>query len=531
METLENQKDTIRETQLDKSLKLMIKTSFIVFIGLILSKIIIYTYRVIIARYFGPEVYGLFSLSDVIVHFFLAFASFGLSIGLLRFIPILRAKNKISEIRYLFKKTLKFYLISGIIASIVLIALSNFISIQVFHNPNLSIFLKIMGAGILAVMLSSIFLMIINGFEKIGWYTFIFNIFQSLARVGVLIILIFIGLNSGANAVAWSFVTGSVLTLLVAYLVCKYKINQIFGSYKKKDYSKISKEFFQYSWPLLFFGIISLIFYRIDTLSLGYYKSAIEVGFYNAAVPIAMLVGFIPVLFMQLFFPLINRKYSAKNYELIKQLSKQVNKWIFMAILPIFILIFFFSGTALNLLFGNQYIIAKSALRFLLIGSFISALFIISNNLILMLGKSKLIMFNIFIAAIINLILNSILVPMPVLFSLNNSNGLIGASLATLLSIIFLNILLIIQTKKYLSFVPLKRKMITITLISIIPTFVLFYLIEKVTINIFSILVLTSLFILLYVFLIIISHSLDKNDLMIIRAVIRKLFTFKQAPN
>ena len=525
---LKNKENIVKKDQLDKSLKLILKSSFVVFIGLILSKILIYTYRVIIARYFGPEVYGLFSLSEVTVQLFLSLASFGLSVGLLRFIPRLRAKNKINEIRYLFKKTLKFYLISGIIASIVLIALSNFISIQIFHNPSLSIFLKIMGAGILAVMFSSIFLMIINGFEKIGWYIFIFNIFQSLARVGSLVILIFIFFYSGVSAVAWSFVTGSILTLLVAYLVCKYKTPKIFDPYKKKDYSKITKEFFQYSWPIFFFGIISIIFYRIDTISLGYYKSAVEVGFYNAAVPIAMLVGFVPTLFMQLFFPLINRKYSTKNYELIKQLSKQVNKWIFMVILPIFILIFFFSGTALNLLFGNQYIIAKTALRFLLVGAFISALFAISYDLILMLGKSKLIMFNISIAAIINWVLNSILVPIPVLFSLNNSNGLIGASLATLLSITFLNILLIIETKKYLSFIPLRRKMITIILVSIIPTFILFYLIEKVTINIFSILILTSLFILLYMFFIVISHSLDKNDLMIIKAIVKKLFNLKK---
>ena len=524
---MENQENIVREDQLDRSLKILFKTSFIVFIGLILSKILVYTYRIVIARYFGPEIYGLFSLVLSIVPLFITIASFGFVDGLLRFIPLLRTKNKTNEMRYLFKKTLRFYLISGIISSIVLIVLSDFISVQIFNEPGLSIFLKIMSFGILAVMLSSIFLTVLRGFEEIGWYSFIFNIFQNLVRLTVLIILIFIGINSGANAVVWSYVTGSILTLLVAYLICRHKIKKIFGSYEKKDYSKISKEFFQYSWPLFFFGTLSIIFHWIDSLSLGYYKSAIEVGFYNAAVPIAILVGFVPQLFMQLFFPLITREYSAKNHTLIKQLSKQINKWIFMAILPVFILIFFFSGTALNLLFGSQYIIAQNALKFLLIGSFISSLFVISTNLISMLGKSKLILFNISIAAIMNLILNSILVPIPVLFSLDNSNGLIGASLATLLSIILLNTLLVIQTKKHLSFVPLKRKMITIALISIIPILVLFYLKERIAINIFSILILTSLFILLYVILIVISHSLDKKDLMIIKSVIKKLLNLK----
>ena len=56
---------------LDKSLKLLVKTSVIVFIGIALSKILTYGYRVIIARHYGPEVYGLFSLSLMIVGWFI----------------------------------------------------------------------------------------------------------------------------------------------------------------------------------------------------------------------------------------------------------------------------------------------------------------------------------------------------------------------------------------------------------------------------------------------------------------------------
>tara|TARA_Y100000310_G_C20677433_1_gene813902 strand:- start:1147 stop:2751 length:1605 start_codon:yes stop_codon:yes gene_type:complete len=526
----EKNKEITEENQLNKSLKLIVKTSFIVLIGLIISKLLTYSYRIIIARYFGPEIYGLFFLALSIVPIFITLASFGFTDGLVRFISSLRAKNKINEIRYLFKKTAKFYFISGIISSIVLIALSDFISIYIFNEPNLSIFLKIMGFGVLVVMFLSMLLATIRAFEKIGWHSFIFNIFQNVVRIGLLIVLILMGFSSGANVVVWSYVIGSILTLLLAYLVCRYKINKIFGTYKKKNYSKISKKFFQYSWPITFYGIISIIFHSIDTLSLGYYKSSIEVGFYNAAVPIALLIGFIPELFMQLFFPLINREHSNKHFGLIKQLSKQINKWIFMIIFPVFILIFLFPGVALNLLFGSQYLIAQTALRFLLIGSFISALFIVSSNLISMLGKSKLIMFNISSAAILNLILNSILVPIPVLFSLDNSKGLIGASLATLLSIVFLNILFAIQTKKYLSFLPLKKKMITIILVSIIPISILFYLRSIITISVFSGIVIVFLFILLYTFLIFISHSLDKKDLMIIRAVIKKLFKSKREP-
>src|SRR3972149_8037459 len=88
---------------LDKSLNLLVKTSFIVFIGLALSKILGYTYRIIIARYFGPEVYGLFSLALMVSGWFIAISTLGLSEGLLRFIPIYRGRKERNKISYLFR--------------------------------------------------------------------------------------------------------------------------------------------------------------------------------------------------------------------------------------------------------------------------------------------------------------------------------------------------------------------------------------------------------------------------------------------
>ena len=76
--------------------------------------------------------------------------------------------------------------------------------------------------------------------------------------------------------------------LLVSFLVCKYKIPEIFGKYELENSAKnkISKEFFSYSWPLLLAGIVSNVLLWIDSFTLGYFKGPLEVGLYNAAIPI-----------------------------------------------------------------------------------------------------------------------------------------------------------------------------------------------------------------------------------------------------
>jgi O-antigen/teichoic acid export membrane protein len=509
---------------LNKSLKLLVKTSFIVFIGLVVSKILGYAYRIIIARYYGPEAYGLFTLALTITSFFASIVALGLTDGLLRYIPMLRAKSKFDELRYLTLKVLKIYVILGIISSVALILASDIIATGIFHNPELSVLIKVIGSVIVFSLLGNVLLTVIRSFEEIGWYSFVYNILQNVAKVVLLVSLVMLGIKSGSLVASLSYALGTVLTFVAAYFVCRYKTKTIFGKYKAKDYSSLSRDFFSYSWPVLFYSIVSIVFYWIDTFSLGYYKSALEVGLYNAAVPIAMLLGLVPELFMQLFFPMISKEYSRENYELIKQLSKQVTKWIFIVILPLFLLLFLFPGAALNIIFGSQYLAAEGALRLLLVGSFISALFVSSTQLISMIGKSKLILMNIIIASVSNFVFNSILVPMPSIFGFDNANGLLGAALATLVSLILFNLLFVIETKKYLSFIPLRRKMVTIGLISLVPLAVLLYLRDRVEISIISIVLLSGIFFIIYFGLIIALRAFDKNDLMIVNAVFRKIF-------
>jgi O-antigen/teichoic acid export membrane protein len=162
------------------------------------------------------------------------------------------------------------------------------------------------------------------------------------------------------------------------------------------------------------------------------------------------------------------------------------------------------------------------AIHITLLGTFISAVFVVSTNLISMIGKSKLIMLNLIIASIINLILNSFLVPAGNILGLDNSSGMIGAALATFISIILFNLLFIMQMKKYLKFLPLKRSMIPIALTSLIPTAILFYLRNSFEMNMFTILVIALLFFVLYGFLLLVFRLFDESDWMIIRAILKK---------
>ena len=264
----------------------------------------------------------------------------------------------------------------------------------------------------------------------------------------------------------------------------------------------------------MFLGLVLSIFSWIDSFSIGYFKTAADVGMYNAAVPIASILIIVPALFLQLFFPLITKEYSKKNLSLINDLSKQIGKWIFILNLPILILMILFPGAVINILFGSEFVNAATSLKFLAIGMFFYSIFTISENLLSMREKTKITLMSFVLAAFLNITLNIILVP---------RYGINGAAISTMLSYIFWSILTLFMAKKYTSIIPLKRKMIRVFLVSLIPTLILFFIRNFFEINLLVIVLLGLMFFLLYFFLILFTRCFDRNDILILNAIKRKI--------
>ena len=516
------------KNQIGTSLKLLVKTSFIVFIGVVLSKILSYSYRIIIARYYGAEIYGLLSLSTMIAGWFIAIASLGFYDGLSRFIPLYRGKKEISKIRYLLRWSFGVLTITSVLSAIILFLTSGIIANEIFHNSYLKIYLQIFSIVIPFTVLANPFLALLRGYEKIKIYSFIFNIAQNLVKVVTVSLMICLGFNGIGAPISW--LVGLISLTLFSYIACKYKLPQIFVNekYNPEEMARTQKEVFSYSRPLLFYGVITVLFYWIDSFFIGYYYSAVEVGIYNSAVPIATLLLIAPELFMQLFFPMITKEYARKNIHLIKELSKQVNKWIFTINLPAFVLLIIFPGVALNILFGAEYLPAKTALIILAIGSLITSITSVSNSLLSMAGKSKLILRNMLIACVLNIILNFILVPLPFIFGLDNSLGITGAAIATLISLTIFNLMIILETQYPLKIFPFRRKMITLLISALISFFGLHYVTQTWSLpNLFWKIIVGIIFVLVYFLLVFISKSLDRNDYDIFNSIKTYLASIK----
>ena len=514
---MENQRD---EKRIETGLNLLAKSSLIVFIGLFLSKVFTYLYKIIVARYYGPESYGLFSIAMMVVGFFTAFASLGFAEGLTRFIPMHIIKNEKGKINYLLSISNKLFFFTSIIFTFILFLFSDYISINIFHNAGLSIYLKIFAFAIPFQLYSYLYYATIRSYEKISAYSFGINILQNLSKFIFVILLIFIGLNSSVS-VSVSYVLGIFVMALFGYFYCKYFLSIKFiqkVSLSTNLKKSIFKEVFSYSWPLLLYTIVGSLVFWIDTFAIGYLKDSYWVGIYNAALPIALLLTMSSEVFMQLFFPLITKEMSLDNHRVASELSKQIVKWTFIINAPILTLIYFFPGVFINFFWGKDYLLASNSLKILAIGYFIFSLANVSINLLSSKGKSKVILSNLLVISVINLSLNFILIP---------KYGIDGSALATMISLIIWAILLFAESHVFVGIIPLRRKLLNVFISALIPALIMFYIHDYFNFGILGLSLFIFIYGLFYLLLILVTKSLDRNDLRILKLSFSKVKAFK----
>lgn len=492
--------------EVDHSLKIIAKSSIFVFLAVFLSKFFTYVYRIVIARQFGKEEYGVFNLALIIFFLFGVLASLGLQEGLLRFIPIYRGKKQEENNVYLFNFALKLMLIASLVFSVLFFLLNEFISKNIFNDPALLVYLKFLSLLLPFFVLEGLFLIILRAYEKVNQYSFTFNFLPTLAQLVILLLLIHFGV--GKTSILTSYFLGLFIVFIVSLSLLLFQFSHFFKKVyiSKQTKNSINSGVLPYSFFMLFFGLASLVYYWVDSLVIGYFMDTPSVGLYNAAVPLALLFGLTPSLFIQLFSPLITRNYAIDKFPLINNVSKQVAKWIFLINLPFILLAIFYPGALINLTFGGEYLGAANSLRLLSIGFFFTSLSEVSQNLLYTYGKSKVVLSNLIFTAVLNLILNLLLVP---------RYGLDGAAFSTMTSSIFWAVLTILFSYHHTKVFPLDKNLLKILGASFLPLIPLVILKGVIPTTKISVILQGSFFILFY--FLIMALLFDEKDRMILK--------------
>jgi polysaccharide transporter, PST family len=188
--------------------------------------------------------------------------------------------------------------------------------------------------------------------------------------------------------------------------------------------TSISKKILRESWPLILSGLSIMIYVKIDQIMLGEMVGEKAVGIYSAATRVSEIWYFIPVVIISSISPSIyaSKKISEEvYYRKVKQLIRSMVAFSIILAIPMS----FLSGFIITSLFGNEYVESGHILAvhvwaavFVFMGVATSPWFIAEELSHLSFQRTLL-------GAVVNVILNIILIP--------SYQGM-GAAIATVVS-------------------------------------------------------------------------------------------------
>jgi len=375
-----------------------------------------------VARYLGPERFGILSYAISVVALFSALSSLGLNGILVR--ELVNFPKKRDE----FLGTAFILKLAG--SGLVLILLS--ITLYFMGDDiqsNLMIF--IIAAGL-----------IFQSFNVIQFYfeakvlaKFIaVSQITSLVLVSVAkLIFILMGLSLIYFALA-VLIESLILAIGLSVVYFKQKLNIFNWQFSFKAASALLRD----SWPLILSGITISLYMRIDQVMIKHMLNNEAVGQYAAAVKLSEAWYFIPMIITSSLFPAILNAKKVSQELYYKRLQKLYDMMVWMAIC-IALPMTFFSNWLINLLYGTQYAQAAGVLMIYIWSGVFVAIGLVRSKYFLTENIQLFQAYYLAAGAITNIILN---------FFWIRLYGIYGAALSTLITYVLIVLIYPMWTKK-----------------------------------------------------------------------------------
>lgn len=432
-------------------------------------------------RLFGPEILGEVNFANSIVQYFILIATAGIPVYATR--EIAKARDNPNLLRKKFKEItilqVIFTLVSLVMYFIVIFSVPRFksyISVYIF-----------LGLQVLSYAFN--FVWFLQGIEKYR-YAAIATFISKLVNV----ILIFTLLRKREDFYIYAFITGITLVINAAInMICTFNLLKCFNSSEKLEVNYESVKAHIYFILVFFLSNIAVkIYTAMDQTMLGLLDSSESVAYYSMSIKLEKVVVSLITSMAVVMIPRISN--SIKNNEI-----EDVKKYVAMSISIVYLI-------AIPAVFGVLAIgeeivpifLGEEFLQSINVFKLVSSLFLIiglSNvfgmQIMIPYGKEKKFTIILSSAAIINFIVNLILIP---------KFSYYGATFATILAELVVTVWMYIEVKKIIGSIPSVFNVRKI----LIPSLV-FYLVIKfgikpiVTSDIFVILISIPVAIIIYV--------------------------------
>jgi O-antigen/teichoic acid export membrane protein len=215
------------------------------------------------------------------------------------------------------------------------------------------------------------------------------------------------------------------------------------------------------------------------------------------------------------YMPIAGELYARKSSPELERTYQVLTKWIFSATLPVFFILFFFPEMTVLFLFGDQYVDASLPLRILSVGYLFFVFMGTNSMLLLVLGHSKAVMKVSAAGAILNVLLNYILIK-------HAGLGMQGAAVSSLISFFAVSSGYSVILYRLSGIHPIAASYLKPVIGSGVIGVGIYGVAKSLTLYVWMLPVYFLLYICGYLVSLVLTKSVDENDVLLFETILKK---------
>lgn len=402
-----------------------VRNNFVSLIGgEILSRVLGVVLFIILARYLGPEDFGIYSLALSFYMIFSLISNFGLSNLLVK--DIAREKEIAS-------KYIGSIIVIKSILSIACIILLMFLAWILNYQFKTTLAILIYSIALIFSSHMETFSSLFRAYEVMQ-YSSLINILRSI--VGFILVLTAMYIQLGLLEIVGT----QVISFFIVFIIFFYFTNNRFVTIKPLFDGLLIKKLLLGALPFLMTGTAYIINVKVDVVMLSKLGSESMVGLYSAANELIFTLFVIPNLLSTAIFPVISRKFK-ESINSIAEMCNLSSKILIALGVPMGTGILILSPQIIHLIYGQRFNDSIIALQILSITIILTFSRVVFSWALTAIDKVNLALTEYILCLILNIVLNIFLIP---------KYGLIGISITNIIVSVFGNIFLMYMLNRYI---------------------------------------------------------------------------------
>jgi O-antigen/teichoic acid export membrane protein len=375
----------------------------------------------ILTKTLGAYDYGVLAQIMVTISLCTPLVTIGLLSGITRF---LAAETDKKEIQEGFFSSLIVIFFSGIVLSSLLFLSSNFLAQMIFHTKEAIPLIKISAFIILIWALDRASLQFFRTRRQMTKYSG-FLLLENFGELGLITYLVLNGFGLFGVVISLLIVKAISFGIMLFVIISQIGI-------KLPHFTKI-RPYLVFGLPMLPSYIFVWIINSSDLYVIGYFMDSASVGVYSAAYGIGVLISMFIGPISIVLYPAILKLWKEDKIEEIKIHLEYSMKYFLMLAIPSTFGLSVLAEQLLIVFTTSQFVYGSVLIPIIAVSSIFSSFYSINMYILAMVKKTKIIGALLMIAAIVNIILNLIFVPLI---------GILGAAISTLVSFLILSLLM-----------------------------------------------------------------------------------------